>query len=127
VCDDSYAGALQAFTARLDDLRTPPCLPSNIRNTTDAQGNSYPDCVVTEYLTTADGVQQRFNLPPCATVPAGLACWSIGGAAGPGCPAGNPLFTVSNEPIGPDSANFGSSQEISCQLTLPADAGSCPN
>jgi hypothetical protein len=124
VCDDSYAGALQAFSTQLDELRTPPCLPSNIRNTTDARGNSYPDCVVTEHLTTADGSTQRFNLPPCATVPAGSACWSIGGAAGPaGCPADSPLFTVSNEPLGPDPSNFAGSQDISCQLT-PADAGS---
>ena len=81
---------------------------------------------MTEHLTTADGAQE-FNLPPCATVGAGSACWSIGGTAAPaGCPAGSPLFVVSNEPLGPDPANITARQAISCQLTLPVDAGSCP-
>ena len=127
VCDDNYSWALRSLTGSPEEGQ-PPCLPSNIRTKTDPEGNSYPDCVVTEHLTTADGSAQEFNLPPCATVAAGSACWSIGGTAGPaGCPAGSPLFMVSNEPVGPDPSNFTARQEISCQLTLPADAGSCPD
>jgi hypothetical protein len=124
VCDEDYRPALSALAGPQADGH-PPCLPSNIRNTTDAQGNSYPDCVVTEHLVTA-GAARELNLLPCATVPAGSACWSIGGAAGPpGCPAGSPPFTVSNEPVGrPDTSNLNASQEVSCQLTRPADAGS---
>jgi len=126
VCDDSYTEALRDLISAPEEGQ-PPCLPSDIRSKTDPQGNSYPDCVVTEHLTTADGGQE-FTLPPCATVPAGSACWSIGGTAvSAGCPAGSPLFTVSNEPLGPDPSNVTASQEISCQLTLPADAGSCPD
>jgi hypothetical protein len=128
VCDEDYAPVLTGLVAGPQEDGRPPCLPSNIRDTTDAQGNSYPDCAVTEHLTTADGNSQRFNLPPCATVPAGSACWTIGGTQGPaGCPAGSPPFTVSNEPVGPDPANFSASLEVSCQLTLPANAGGCPN
>ena len=127
VCDDNYTEALRVLTSAPEEGQ-PPCLPSDIRSKTDPAGNSYPDCVVTEHLTTADGNAQEFVLPPCATVAAGAACWSIGATAiSAGCPAGSPLFTVSNEPLGPDPSNFAASQEISCQLTLPADAGSCPD
>ena len=126
VCDEDYTQALAVLAGPSEDGHQ-PCLPPNIRSKTDPAGNSYPDCVVTEHLTT-DGDTQEFNLPPCATVPAGSACWSIGGAGPVGCPADSPLFTVSNEPLGPDPSNFIATQEISCQLTLPADAGSsCPN
>ncbi|HTB57114.1 MAG TPA: hypothetical protein VLC06_04535 [Polyangia bacterium] len=127
VCDDNYTEALRGLTSAPEEGQ-PPCLPSDIRSKTDPAGNSYPDCVVTEHLTTADGNTQEFVLPPCSSVAAGAACWSIGGTAvSAGCPAGSPLFTVSNEPLGPDPSNITASQEISCQLTLPADAGSCPD
>ncbi len=124
VCDENYAQVLTALTGP-HEKGQPPCLPSDIRTKTDPEGTSYPDCVVTEHLTTADSAQD-LNLPPCATVPAGSACWSIGGASGPpGCPAGSPPFTVNNEPVGPDPSNFAATLEIACQLTPPADAGRC--
>jgi hypothetical protein len=126
VCDESYTPDLRALTSRSEEGQHPPCVPSDIRSKTDAMGNSYPDCVVTEHLTTADGEGRQFILPACATVAPGSACWSLGDAAV--CPAGSQLFTVSNEPIGPDTSSFAANQEISCQVTLPADAGSsCPN
>ena len=43
---------------------------------TDSAGNTYPDCVVTEHLTTA-GVRQDIAIPACAAAPAGTACWSL--------------------------------------------------
>ena len=63
VCDDNYTEALAVLAGRPEDCGHPPCLPSDIRNKTDPEGNSYPDCVVTEHLTTADGNAQEFNLP----------------------------------------------------------------
>ena len=84
--------------------------------------------VVTGHLTTSDGVVQELVLPPCATVAAGAACWSMGSASGPNlCQAGTQSFTVSNEPVGSDSAYYGANFTVSCQLiTPPADAGTCP-
>jgi len=127
VCDDSYTEALAAFSTKLAELQTPPCVPADILSKTDPEGNSYPDCVVTGHLTTPDGVQ-AFVLPACATVAAGSACWSMGSAVGPAyCPVGQQPFIVSNEPVGPDPAHYTASVTLSCQLTPPADAGSCPD
>ena len=129
VCDDSYTEALEVLTALGEgDFKTYPCVPSEIRSKTDSAGNPYPDCVVTEHLTTSDGNTQEFVLPPCATVEAGAACWSVGSAVAPAfCPAGSQLFTVTNEPVGPDSSYLDARSDISCQLMPPADAGSCPD
>ena len=127
VCDDSYREVLAGFTSGQDEGQ-PLCVPTDIRSKTDPAGNTYPDCVVTGHLTTSDGDVQELVLPPCATVAAGAACWSIGGTAvSAGCPAGSPLFTVSNEPVGPDYSYLNARSDISCQLTPPADAGSCPD
>jgi hypothetical protein len=127
VCDDNYSEALRVFATKLAELQTPPCVPSEISNKTDPEGKSYPDCVVTEHLTTPDGAQEIF-IPPCATVAAGSACWSMGSTSGSTfCPAGSQPFTVSNEPVGPDPAHYAARVAVSCQLMLPADAGSCPN
>jgi hypothetical protein len=128
VCDDSYAGAMAVFSTKLAELQIPPCVPSNLASKTDASGNTYPDCVVTEHLTTPDGQQDSSILPPCTTVAAGSACWSIGNAAGPSsCPEGGQLFTVNNDPVGPDPANYTQTFSVSCQLVPPADAGDCPS
>jgi hypothetical protein len=103
-------------------------VPADILGKTDPSGNSYPDCVVTEHLTTPDGGVQEFVLPACVTVAAGSACWSVGSTAGPAvCPAGRQPFSVSNELVGPDPAHYGANVTVSCQLTPPADAGSCPD
>ena len=127
VCDDSYREVLAGFTSGQDEGQ-PPCVPTDIRSKTDPAGNTYPDCVVTGHLTTSDGVVQELVLPPCATVAAGAACWSMGSASGPNlCQAGTQSFTVSNEPVGSDSAYYGANFTVSCQLiTPPADAGTCP-
>jgi hypothetical protein len=126
VCDANYAEVLSPL-CRDGEGWAPPCLSAtNIQPKTDAEGRSYPDCVATEQLTAA-GVQHHFFLPPCATVAAGEACWALGAAGSGHCPAGEEPFTVSNEPVGPDPANYNASVLVSCQLTPPADAGSCPD
>ncbi len=127
VCDDSYRELLAIFT-RGQDEGQPLCVPTEIRSRTDPVGNTYPDCVVTGHLTTSDGDVQELVLPPCATVAAGSACWSMGSASGPNpCRAGTQVFTVSNEPVGSDSAYYGANFTISCQLPPPVDAGTCPD
>ena len=108
VCDDSYSGGPGGLQPGGRSEGQPLCVPTEIRSRTDPAGNTYPDCVVTEHLTTSDGDVQEFVLPPCATVAAGSACWSLGSArartpVGPGAQ----LFTVSNEPVGSDSAYYG--------------------
>lgn len=127
VCDANYVEALRVLSPGPEDFVVPPCVPSDIQTKTDPAGNSYPDCVVTEKLTTQDGGQRFVVLPPCAAVAAGSACWSMGSSASPGvCSAGTQLFSVSNEPVGPDPAHYGASIDVSCQLQPPADASSCP-
>ena len=61
--------------ARVEDLIFPPCLPAELQTRTDSAGNTYPDCVVTEHLTTA-GRRQDIPIQACAAVSAGAACWS---------------------------------------------------
>jgi hypothetical protein len=127
ICDANYVGALAPFSTRLQELQVAPCVPANIQDRTDAALNTFPDCVVSEHLTTADGSVQDFFLPACATVPTGLPCWSIGSAGMDQCAAGEARFTITNEPVGPDPSHYEAAISISCQLTPPADAGSCPD
>ena len=122
VCDASYTSALQFLARDLLPLQVPACVPADIQSKTDAAGNSYPDCVVTEHLTTPDGVQE-IALPACAAAPAGSACWSLG----PGYQdCSGEALTITNEPVGPDPSHFTANVSVSCQLTPPADAGICP-
>ena len=122
VCDANYASSLQVLARDLLPLQVPACVPADIQSKTDAAGNSYPDCVVTEHLTTPDGVQD-IALPACAVAPAGSACWALLSGSG-GC-SGQAL-TVANEPVGSDPSHYTATLQISCQLTPPADAGTCP-
>jgi hypothetical protein len=122
VCDANYTQALVPFSARIADLIFPPCLPAELQTRTDSAGNTYPDCVVTEHLTTADG-RQDIPLPACATVSAGAACWSL--APSQFCPGGGQTLVVTNEPVGPDPSDYTATQDISCQEPSPPDAG-CP-
>ena len=125
VCDPSYTTALETLSRRLEALQVSPCVPADIQSKTDAAGNSYPDCVVSEHLTTSDGTQE-IALPACAVAPAGFACWSL--HSGSADCAGQAL-TVTNEPVGSDPSYYTASLQISCQLTQPArsaDAGPCP-
>ena len=126
VCDANYAENLSRLLCREGERGSPPCVPVEVQTKTDAEGRSYPDCAVTEHLTSADPVHDFF-LPPCATAAAGAACWSIGAAGTGYCPAGGRPFTVSNEPVGPDPANYSASVTVSCQLTPHVDAGTCPD
>jgi hypothetical protein len=122
VCDDTYAEVLTGFATALGVSRTPPCVPAEIRSKTDPAGNTYPDCGVTEHLTTSDGVQE-IALPACAVAAAGSACWSLfSGSAG----CSGQALTVTNEPVGSDPAHYTATLEISCQIAPPADAGTCP-
>ena len=41
--------------------------------------------------------------------------------------AGEVPFGFTNEPVGPDPAHYSANATVSCQLTPPADAGSCPD
>ena len=41
--------------------------------------------------------------------------------------SGGQQFIVQNEPVGPDPAHYTASALVSCQLTLPADGGTCPD
>jgi len=125
VCDANYAEILARLLCREGERGSPPCLSANIQTKIDAEGRSYPDCVVTEQLTAVDGVHDFF-LPPCATVTAGSACWSLGTAGSGTCVGVGVPFTVSNEPVGPDPANYAARVNVSCQLTPPADASNCP-
>jgi hypothetical protein len=126
VCDANYARGAVAPPLQGRRGGAPPCLSANIQTKTDAEGRSYPDCVVTEHLTAVDGAHDFF-LPPCATVTAGSACWSLGAAGSGICSGVGVPFTVSNEPVGPDPANYTARVNVSCQLPPPADAGSCPD
>jgi hypothetical protein len=119
ICDDSYAQALTPFVTKLADLIVPPCVPANLQTRTDSAGNSYPDCVVTERLTTPDSTQE-IAIPPCAGAPAGSACWSL--APSTYCSAGGQTLVVTNEPIGPDPANYNAFLDISCQEPPPPEA-----
>ncbi len=124
ICDPSYVDVMTPYCSRLAYDRRPPCLPTDIQSKTDAAGNTYPDCVVTENLNTAGGTQE-IPIPPCLGPPGSAACWSLG-APTPGC--SGPSFTVQNEPVGPDPAHYASTVTVSCQLTpppAPADAGAC--
>ena len=126
VCDASYAEVLSSLLCREGEGGAPPCLSENIQTKTDAEGRSYPDCVATEHVTAVDGVHDFF-LPPCATVAAGSACWSLGPAGSGTCAGGGVPFTLSNEALGPDPANYTAWVNVSCQLTPPANAGDCPD
>jgi hypothetical protein len=125
ICDSNYAEALSGIHSYLPDDGEPSCLSNNIQTKTDAEGHAYPDCIVTEHLTTADSVQD-IVLPACATVGPGSPCWSLGAAGSGGCPTGEGPFTVTNEPVGSDPASYTETVSTSCQLPPPADAGSCP-
>jgi hypothetical protein len=125
ICDANYAQALVPFDAKLEDFVVPPCIPHNVQSTTDSAGNTHPDCVVTEHLTTAAETQE-ISIPPCVgqSPPEGSACWmlTLGDA---GCSEQG--FIVQNEQVGADPAHFTASTVVSCQLTPPADAGTCPD
>ncbi len=127
VCDPDYAELLKATICnQLEDFITPPCLSGNIQTKTDAEGRSYPDCVVTEHLTSADGSRHDYPLPACAATTPGAPCWSLGAVGTGNCPADEGPFSVANEPVGSDPAHYAASASVSCQLTPPADAGVCP-
>jgi hypothetical protein len=123
ICDADYARAFTGLNARLDGLRFPPCLPADLQTRTDSAGNTYPDCVVTEHLVTADGNSRDIPLPACAAVSAGAPCWSL--APSEACPGGGQTLVVANEPLGPDPSAYTATQDISCQEPSPPDAG-CP-
>jgi hypothetical protein len=120
ICDASYGQALIPFDTKLADFMVPPCVPADLQTRTDSAGNTYPDCVVTEHLTTA-GNTQEIVIPPCAAAPAGSACWSLGPAAD--CPGDGQTLIVTNEPLGPDPSNYNANLVISCQEQVPGDAG----
>jgi len=124
ICDPSYGSAL-SYLGRGQETGTPPCLPADIQTRTDAQGNSFPDCVATDHLVNA-GDAQDISIPPCLGPPGKTACWTL--TQGAGSCSGQSL-TVYNAPVGTDPANESASLEISCQLappSPPADAGACP-
>jgi hypothetical protein len=121
ICDANYAQSFIAFDTRLADLIVPPCVPADLQTRTDSAGNTYPDCVVTEHLTTAGNTQQ-IPIPPCPdpTAPGDAACWmlvpSIGACSGQS-------LVVQNEPVGPDPSDYSANLVISCQERVPGDAG----
>jgi hypothetical protein len=121
ICDQSYAPVLDYVPESSPVLPLPPCVPANIQSKTDAQGNSYPDCVVNERLKTASGTQE-IAIPPCLGLPGDSPCWMTTQGF-QNCP-GQSLM-VQNEPVGPDPGHYAASLEISCQLPAP-DAGACP-
>ncbi len=118
VCDASYASALNEFVPRFEGNLVPPCLPADIQSWTDSAGNTYPDCVVTEHLTTPDGVQ-AIPIPACAAAPAGSACWSLGPPGTPDC--SGPTLMLTNEPVLSDPY-YAANLRIACQESPPADA-----
>jgi hypothetical protein len=122
ICDANYAQALIPFDTKLADLIVPPCLPADIQTRTDSAGNTYPDCVVTERLTTA-GETQEIPIPPCLdpTAPGDAACWMLTPSGYASC-SGESLV-VQNEPVGPDPSDFSANLVISCQEQVPGDAG----
>jgi hypothetical protein len=123
ICDTNYAAVLSPLDTMLASLLAPPCMPSDIKSWTDSAGNTYPDCVVSEHLTTPDGVQD-IAIPACAATPAGSACWSLDSGY-PSC-SGQALI-VTNEPVGSDPSHFAATFTISCQEAIPGDAGAtCP-
>lgn len=128
VCDSNWATALQIFSRRLPVDTFPPCFPDNIATRTDGQGRTYPDCAVTERLTTTEGTQE-IQLAACAVAPPGAPCWSLGAPAdaADSCVInGKQSMTITNEPVGPDPASYTATVSVSCQIALPADAGTCP-
>ncbi len=124
ICDANYAEVLTSIATPLADDLAPPCLPADIQSWTDSAGNTYPDCVVTEHLTTSDSVQ-HIPIPACAAAQAGSTCWSLQWPGNPGC--SGPTLMVTNEQVGSDPAHFAANFTISCQEALPSDAGAtCP-
>jgi hypothetical protein len=127
ICDPSYTEAFLALDSSLaSDFVVPPCLPAGIQSRTDSAGNTYPDCVVTEHLIDSDGNAKNISIPPCLGPPGVTACWQLL-PGDPVCAAGGQQFIVQNEPVGPDPAHYTASALVSCQLTLPADGGTCPD
>jgi hypothetical protein len=125
VCDAHYEEVLGSLCESDDDY-SPPCLTADLQTKTDAAGNTYPDCSVTEHLNVG-GTVQDIGLPACATVSAGTPCWSIGSAGTGSCPAAEGPFSVTNDSVGPDP-HYSSSVSVSCQLPQPSvstDAGAC--
>ena len=126
VCDPDYLEVLEPLRPLPDDFVQPSCLTTNLQMKTDGEGRTAPDCTVSEHLVPADGTVQDIVLPACATVAAGAPCWSIGPAGAGDCPAGEGLFTITDEPVGPDPDDFAASTTVSCQLPAPVvDAGAC--
>jgi hypothetical protein len=126
VCDPDYSEVLQLLRSLPDDFIQPPCLTTNLQSKIDGEGRTVPDCTVTEHLVAGDGTVQEIVLPACAAVAAGAPCWSLGAAGAGGCPAGEGVFTITDEPVGPDPAHFNASTAVSCQLPAPVvDAGAC--
>ncbi len=105
VDDDIYGRALGGLCVQLGILLKPPCVPGNAT-----------ECVVTEHLTAADGVQDLV-IPSCADVPAGEPCWSS--RADFGCFDGGQAILIDSQPTGSDPARYSLQGLISCQLPVP--------